>query len=281
VVLNPKSKKMLISLVVPVYNSEGTITELCTAISNVFENRIYDYEIILVDDASKDNSWEKISSLTRENDKIKGIKLAQNKGQLSATTCGIYNAKGEWIITIDDDLQYHPNEILKLIKEKEKSPEYYLILGYPTDKKQHFVRKNISAVIQVFSKLLLPPAYFNKKLFSSFRLIDRKLLNHKNKNFNLHFIWEIPANKIKCIPVVHHPRKYKKSNYTFIKLIKELNAPLLYLLKRFLLFLLILSVLGTLFMQEIRWFLFNIILLFMFLFVQGRLQKKTKIKTNL
>ncbi len=105
---------MDISVIVPLYNEDESLPELCEWIKKVMDEHKYSYEIILVDDGSKDNSWKVIETLSAENSCIKGIKFRRNYGKSAALNTGFENATGDVVITMDADLQDSPDEIPEL-----------------------------------------------------------------------------------------------------------------------------------------------------------------------
>src|SRR5579859_2957103 len=102
---------MQISVVVPLFNEEESLKELCDWIIRVMKENNFSYEIILVDDGSNDTSWQVIEKLSSENPNIKGIKFRRNYGKSAALNEGFGEAKGEVVITMDADLQDSPDEI--------------------------------------------------------------------------------------------------------------------------------------------------------------------------
>jgi len=107
---------MDVSVVVPLFNEEESLPELCAWIERVAIANNYAFEIILVDDGSNDRSWEVIESLSEANSKIKGIKFQRNYGKSAALNEGFKFATGEVVITMDADLQDSPDEIPGLRK---------------------------------------------------------------------------------------------------------------------------------------------------------------------
>jgi dolichol-phosphate mannosyltransferase len=103
-----------ISIVSPVYQAEKIIPLLVERIENTVGKITADYEIILVEDGGPDNSWRVIEAITKNNSKLKGIKLSRNFGQHPAIMAGLSQAKGEWVVVMDCDLQDQPEEIEKL-----------------------------------------------------------------------------------------------------------------------------------------------------------------------
>ena len=100
-----------ISIVVPLFNEEESLPELTEWINRVCKEHSLKYEIIYVDDGSRDNSWNVIKQLSQTNPEIKGIRFRQNYGKSAALQCGFQQSEGEVVITMDADLQDSPDEI--------------------------------------------------------------------------------------------------------------------------------------------------------------------------
>lgn len=123
-----------ISVIVPAYNEDESLPELCDWISKVMNAHQFTYEIILIDDGSSDNTWEVIRSLSLQNSYIKGISFNRNYGKSAALQTGFRAAKGEVVITMDADMQDSPDEIPELYK-MIKEQNYDLVSGW---KKKRF-----------------------------------------------------------------------------------------------------------------------------------------------
>src|SRR5579864_350402 len=120
---------MDVSIVIPLYNEEESLPELCEWIVRVVIANNYSYEIILVDDGSTDDSWCVIQKIGSQNPNIKGIKFQRNYGKSAALNEGFKAAQGDVVITMDADMQDSPEEIpelYRLIKEEK----YDLISGW-------------------------------------------------------------------------------------------------------------------------------------------------------
>ena len=101
----------LYSVVVPVYNSEHTLEELYRRLEKVFREVIKeDFELILVDDGSKDRSFEVMTELRNKDQRVRIIQMARNFGQHPALLCGFAHVRGDFVVTMDDDLQHQPEE---------------------------------------------------------------------------------------------------------------------------------------------------------------------------
>jgi len=105
-----------ISVVVPLFNEEESLPELVSWIKRVMDEHSYSYEVILVDDGSKDNSWQVVKQLSSENPNVKGIKFRRNYGKSAALNVGFTETQGNVVITMDADLQDSPDEIPELRK---------------------------------------------------------------------------------------------------------------------------------------------------------------------
>ena len=105
---------MNISVVVPLFNEEESLPELCAWIDKVMQKNKFTYEVLLIDDGSKDKSWEVVEEISTGNTNIKGVKFRRNYGKSAALNIGFAKAKGDVVITMDADLQDSPDEIPKL-----------------------------------------------------------------------------------------------------------------------------------------------------------------------
>ena len=120
---------MDISVLIPLYNEEESLPELCSWIKKVMLENNYSYEVLLLDDGSKDNSWSVIENLSLENKSIKGVKFRRNYGKSAALNIGFQRAIGNVVITMDADLQDSPDEIPALY-DKIIKDNYDLVSGW-------------------------------------------------------------------------------------------------------------------------------------------------------
>ena len=206
------------SIVVPVFNSEASLRELRDRLLPVMDSTEKAYELIFVDDGSVDGSWEILKSLKGENPEIMTvIRLAKNFGQHSATFCGFQFAKGNFVITLDDDLQCPPEEIPKLIHRLEET-DAELVYGIYGKSRYPFFRKLGSRFFKRFSSIIGRP-----EQGSSFRLISsnitKKIIdNHQNFVF-IDEILHWYTDYIALARVEHHARKYKSTTYSTRKIL--------------------------------------------------------------
>ena len=120
---------MELSIVIPVYNEDESLPELCSWIERVVSEHHFSYEIILVDDGSTDTSWDVISALRKDNPHIKGIKFQRNYGKSAALNEGFKSAHGDVVITMDADMQDSPDEIPEL-RRMILDERYDLVSGW-------------------------------------------------------------------------------------------------------------------------------------------------------
>ena len=127
------------SVVIPVYGEKLNLILLHKRLISVLDSLENDYEIIMVDDNSPDNSWEVISSLSKNDAKIKGIKLSKNFGQHRAIAAGLHYVEGKWCIIMDCDLQDRPEEIINLYSEAIKG--YDIVMARRKRRKDKFLKR--------------------------------------------------------------------------------------------------------------------------------------------
>ncbi len=125
-----ETKKQLdISVIVPLFNEEESLPELHAWIQRVLNDNGFSYEVIFIDDGSKDNSWAIIETLSGEHPEVRGIKFRRNYGKSPALFCGFRAAEGKVVITMDADLQDSPDEIPELFRMITEDG-YDLVSGY-------------------------------------------------------------------------------------------------------------------------------------------------------
>jgi glycosyltransferase involved in cell wall biosynthesis len=133
---------MHVSVVVPLYNEVESIPELCAWIHRVLSANKFSYEVILVDDGSKDGSWEKIAELNSQYPQVRGIRFRRNYGKSAALHKGFEMASGEVVITMDADLQDSPEEIPEM-RRMILEEGYDVISGWKKKRYDPFLRKKV------------------------------------------------------------------------------------------------------------------------------------------
>ena len=167
-----------ISVVVPVYNEEGNISGLYKHLKNVLENELHvTYEIIFVDDGSKDASWEIIENLHKEDSNVKGIKFSRNFGHHIAITAGMDYSNGNSVILMDADLQDQPEEIPKLYKKYKEG--FDVVFGIRKERQHPFLKRTTSKIfIWLMNKIVNSDVPINSNIF---RIMNRKVADAINQ----------------------------------------------------------------------------------------------------
>ncbi len=210
-------EKVDYSVVVPVFNSEPTLKELHKRLQDVFKEINKSFEIIFIDDGSVDGSWDVLKEIKKDNKHITAITLNKNFGQHNATFCGFTFAKGDFIITIDDDLQIPPEEIRKLIHARHED-NAELVYGL-YKKKQHSKTRNLGTkYAHKSSRRLLDRS--NPE--TSFRLISKeiidKIIQHHQYFIYIDELLNWYTDNISLVFVEHKKRQINKSGYNRRKL---------------------------------------------------------------
>ena len=161
------------SVVIPVYNSEKIIEETVRQVRDAFLSSGFEFEVILVNDGSKDDSWKTIASLASSFHEVVSINLLKNYGQHNANLCGFREASGDYIITMDDDLQNPPEEIGKLIETAQKG--YDLVIGRFESKKHSLYRRFGSRVVGWLNRTVFEVE--DELILSNFRIIRRDVVD--------------------------------------------------------------------------------------------------------
>lgn len=223
-----------LSVVVPVFNSAGSLHLLVEAINDALKSLRVTYEIILVDDCSTDKSWEALLLAKSKYDHLKILRLKKNTGQINATLAGISNSQGTYIVTIDDDLQYHPRDIALLYREIS-THDYEMVCGASEAKKHAAVYSILVKVASALLHYLILPGFRHVNYFSSFKIYRRSVFFKKNGEpflFHLHFIWKHDPRRCYYVLVKHYERKQGKSSYGWLSLTAHYSSALLFCFSR-------------------------------------------------
>jgi undecaprenyl-phosphate 4-deoxy-4-formamido-L-arabinose transferase len=208
----------MLSIIIPVYNGQNSLESLVFSICSVLSNK--EFEIILVDDCSKDNSKEVIERLSRDNKKIIPIYFKHNSGQQNAIFAGLQVSSGDYLITMDDDGQHDPNDIKILVNKLEQGHEGVFAHFESNNNKRH--RLIGSKMTDWFFTIFLRKEKTMK--ISSFRGISRNLVNRMLEDeYKFCYISALMvknSNNLTCIPMDKLERMYGNSNYNYLKLIK-------------------------------------------------------------
>jgi glycosyltransferase involved in cell wall biosynthesis len=208
------------SIVIPVYNGAETLGELVERLAFVLPDLCQQYEAVLVNDGSQDDSWRVIQDLAQQYPWVHGINLMRNYGQHNALLCGIRAACFEIIITMDDDLQHPPEEIHKLLTKLEEG--YEVVYGTPAHLPHSWWRNASSLITRRFLARLIGAKFL--EVFEPFRAFKTHLRiafeKYQNPNVQLDVLLSWGANRFSTISVEMNPRKIGHSNYNLYKLLQ-------------------------------------------------------------
>ncbi len=212
-----------LSIVIPVYNSEKTIKEVVNEIEIAVSklNSRYDLEIILVNDYSKDNSLQVCKNICRHKSFVKLISFSKYFGQENGLMAGIKIASGDYIISMDDDLQTPPGEMGKLIEELEKNNYDVVFAKYKTENKSifrvfgSFVNDKMANILAEKPKNIKLNTYFIVKKY----IANEMIKYNRAYPYITGLIIRITQN-VGNVLIEHRDRKYGRSNYTISKLLE-------------------------------------------------------------
>ena len=209
-----------LSVVVPVYMGTDFIRELYERVKNSVTPLFRDFELILVNDASPDDSWSKIAALCKEDSRVKGINLSRNFGQHYAITAGISNVTGEWVVVMDCDLQDAPEEIPRLYNQACEG--FSVVFAQRIDREDSwFKRTQSSAFHAVFDYLTDRKS---DPTVANFGIYHRKVINAVLEFGDcikcFPFIVTYLGFKTAYLAVTHYVRKSGESSYTLRKALR-------------------------------------------------------------
>jgi glycosyltransferase involved in cell wall biosynthesis len=210
-----------LSIVIPVYNSSLTLPDLIIQLHHVLPALSDQFEVILVNDGSRDSSWETICALAKEHPWVHGINLMRNYGQHNALLCGIRTTVNEVIVTIDDDLQHPPDEIQRLLERLGDGND--VVYGTP-HAEQHGLWRDLASQI---TKLALRSAMGidTARKVSAFRAFKSNLKeafrSYQGPYVSIDVLLTWGTNRFSSVDVRHQPRLAGQSNYTFRKLVSH------------------------------------------------------------
>ncbi|UGB37559.1 glycosyltransferase family 2 protein [Frateuria soli] len=209
-----------VSVVVPVYGGSDALPELCQRVTSMGQQAGLSFEIILVDDRGQKQAWDVICGLAKEYPNVRGLRLGRNFGQHAATICGIAHARGEWIVTMDDDLEHPPEAIPALLNAGTE--DYPLVYG-AFEQRTHAAYRNLSS--EMMRKVLKWTFPDLNEDYCSFRAIHAPLAKQLDRfGFHRPYIdgmlsWLTAS--VKTVAVQHEQRAHGRSTYTLRKLLSH------------------------------------------------------------
>jgi len=215
-----KRYKYKASLIIPVYNEEENLDLLQAAIEEALNSKI-SYEIVYVDDGSKDASYSILEKISAGKDFVKVIKLRRNYGQTAAMQAGIENSSGEILIPLDSDLQNDPSDIPDLINKIEEG--FDVVSGWRKNRQDTFINRKLPSVIanriiSWISGVKLHDYGCSLKAYKADVLQYVKLYGELHRFIPVCASWY--GAKVTEMPVKHHARRFGKSKYGINRTIK-------------------------------------------------------------
>ncbi|OPY09131.1 MAG: Undecaprenyl-phosphate 4-deoxy-4-formamido-L-arabinose transferase [Syntrophaceae bacterium PtaB.Bin038] len=217
--LNRTPRPAALSVVVPVYNSETTLCELVARLGPVLAGTGAAYELILVNDGSRDESGRVIEELAFRHGWVRGIHLMRNFGQHNALLCGIRAARHDVIVTMDDDLQNPPEEIPKLLEKLGEG--FDVVYGTPEERQQGIFRNWASRVTRVaLQSSMGAETARHASAFRAFRTSLRDAFaSYRSPFVSIDVLLTWGTGRFAAVRVDQRPRHSGQSNYTFRKLV--------------------------------------------------------------
>ena len=212
------------SIIIPVFNEEESLAELISRISAAFKKFDHSYEIIFIDDGSTDSSLEMLKKYARDNKYIHVISFRKNLGKSPALTVGFEKARGEYILTMDGDLQDDPENISRLFSRLTNG-KFDLVSGWRKDRRDTFVKKVSS---NLFNKVIIPFLFHVKfhDMNCGLKLYSKQFAKELRIYGGMHRFIPVIAKELGFTaaeePIVHHARKFGVSKYKPTKILTDI-----------------------------------------------------------
>ena len=214
---------MNLSIVIPLLNEQNSLEELTNSISTVVKSLTLEFEIILIDDGSTDNSWKTISKICSNNQNVKGIRFLKNFGKSQALSAGFKACNGDVVVTMDADLQDDPNEIPELYK-KVKEDKFDLVSGWKKVRYDSIMFKNFPSKIFNWAARITSGIKLND-FNCGIKAYKKEVIKQIKLTGGMHRYIPVLAknagyNRITEKIVIHHPRKHGKTKYGIDRFMK-------------------------------------------------------------
>ncbi|OGH05953.1 MAG: glycosyl transferase [Candidatus Levybacteria bacterium RBG_16_35_11] len=209
----------MISIIVPVFNEEESLPHFYKELKKNVSKLDKNYEIVFVDDGSTDSSLNIIKALEGQDKNVKIVRFRKNQGKAEALTLGFEKAEGDFIITLDADLQDRPDEVGKLLK-KVKSGRFDMVTGWRRSRQDNFLRKMPSRLFNllvfIFRGLKLHDYNSGLKVYTKEAAKSLNLYGGMHRFIPI--LLDMNGFKVGEIPVIHSKRKYGKAKYGLSRL---------------------------------------------------------------
>ena len=203
----------MISVVVPLYNEEDSLVELSVSLKKVLDGLRCSWEVLFIDDGSTDRSYQKLQEINRVNSRFKCLKFKRNYGKSSALQEGFKAAKGDYVITMDADLQDDPEEIPALIAKLNEG--YDLVSGWKKVRHDPFIKKHTSKIFNGVTSMMvgLKLHDYNCGLKGYVRDVVKNVKVYGEMHRYIPALAHLSGFRVTEIAVTHHERKYGKTKY--------------------------------------------------------------------
>lgn len=213
----------MLSIVIPVYNERDNLAELHARVTAEAEKLDRDFELILVDDGSKDGSAEILDDLAAKDNRVVAIHLARNCGQTAALMAGIDQSRGEIIMPMDGDLQNDPADMGRLLAKLDEG--YDVVSGWRKDRKDNKLTRNLpshmaNALISLVSGVHLHDYGCSLKAYRRDVLDGVRIYGEMHRFVPIYASWQ--GARVAEVEVTHHARKHGKSKYGLERIFKVL-----------------------------------------------------------
>jgi glycosyltransferase involved in cell wall biosynthesis len=217
-----ETPRLALSIISPVYQAEGIVTELVRRITEAARQITESFEIVLVEDRGPDESWAKIVELAKMNPRVRGARLSRNFGQHAAITAALELTKGEYVILMDCDLQHDPTEMPRLWA---KAQEGFDVVLARVDERQHLAHRNLGAKAFRMFNILASGVEQAETNLGSYSLLSRKVvaaflqLPERQRHYLQILRWM--GFRVGYIDVEHQERFLGQSSYSLRKLVRH------------------------------------------------------------
>jgi undecaprenyl-phosphate 4-deoxy-4-formamido-L-arabinose transferase len=210
-----------LSIVVPVYNSEASLALLCDRLAAVAPTLAVEFELLLVNDGSRDGSWDVIADIAARHPWVRGVNLMRNYGQHNALLCGIRASRSDVIVTMDDDLQHPPEELRRLLACLADG--YDVVYGAPLQQQHGLLRDLASSMTKRVLQHAMGAETASR--VSAWRAFRREVCpafaTYQNSFVSIDVLLTWGTRRFTSVAVRHDPRTLGESHYTLSKLVRH------------------------------------------------------------
>jgi len=202
-----------VSVVIPLYNEEESLVELSVSLKKVMDSLRTSWEVLFIDDGSTDRSYSKLQEIHRVNSRFKCIRFKRNYGKSAALQEGFKAATGDYVITMDADLQDDPEEIPNMITKLNEG--FDLVSGWKKVRKDPFIKKHTSRLFNLVTSMMVGLRLhdYNCGLKAYVKDIVKNIKVYGEMHRYIPALAHLSGYKVTEIPVVHHERKYGRTKF--------------------------------------------------------------------